>query len=112
VRDLVEMGVFTEYKVYKSLFSLIKKNIIREKHKTPSDAIKEEHLLAELKITSGKKVNQLFIILLIFLLAIFIFSFLKPLRPLKSSKVLLNTGFYEKVFTGTGGRNTANQEKE
>lgn len=98
VRDLVEMGVFTEYKVYKSLFSLIKKNIITEKHKTEPDAMKEERLLAELKITSGNKVNRFFTIVLILLLAVFIFTFLKPLRPLKSGKILLNTGFYQSVF--------------
>ncbi|MCX6578855.1 MAG: DUF4388 domain-containing protein [Candidatus Aminicenantes bacterium] len=103
VRDLVEMGVFTEYKVYKSLFSLIKKNIIKIKHKTEPDIIKEERLLADLKAASGKTVNRFCNAVLIILLLIFIFTFFKPLTPFKQGKVLLNTGLYETLV---------NQEKE
>ncbi|MDQ1353073.1 MAG: hypothetical protein QG657_3379 [Acidobacteriota bacterium] len=115
VRDLVEMGIFTEYKVYKSLFSLIKKNIIRVKHKAEPDTFKEERLLADLKEVSGNTVKRFSNVVLILLLLIFVFTFLKPLIPFKQSKVLMNTGLYENIFPGSGSENketAAKQEKE
>ncbi len=115
VRDLVEMGIFTEYKVYKSLFSLIKKNIIKIKHKAELDTIKEDRLLADLKVASGKTVNRFCNALLILLLLIFGLTFFKPLTPFKQGKVLLNIGLYENIFPGTGSDNmetAVKQEKE
>lgn len=116
VRDLVEMGIFTEYKVYKSLFSLIQKNIIKEKHKIEPDLIKEERMRIDLIANSGNKVNRFFSILLILLLTIFVLTFLKPLNPFKSGKMFLNTGFYKNIFSETGNeknqtQSTRNQEK-
>ena len=101
VAELVEMGVFTQYKVYKSLFNLINKNIIRVKPKSEPEAIKEERLAADLKESSQGNVNRFFNALLILLLLIFVFTFLKPLSPFKKQKILLNTELFETVFPGT-----------
>jgi hypothetical protein len=46
VKDLVEQGVFTEYKVYKSLYNLIRKQIIRRKE-TVDIAGKVEKVMLE-----------------------------------------------------------------
>jgi hypothetical protein len=115
VRDLVEMGIFTEYKVYKSLFSLIKKNIIKVKHKAEPDMLKEERLMADLIESSGKAVNRFSNALLILLVLIFVFTFLKPLMPFKQGKMLLNTGLYQNIFPGTESEHketAVKQEKE
>ncbi len=115
VRDLVEMGIFTEYKVYKSLFSLIKKNIIKVKHKAEPDMLKEERLMADLIEISGKAVNRFSNALLILLVLIFVFTFLKPLMPFKQGKMLLNTGLYQNIFPGTESEHketAVKQEKE
>lgn len=101
VADLVERGVFTQYKVYKSLFNLINKDIVRVKSKTEPEAVKEERLAADMKATSQRNVNRFFNGLLILLLLIFILTFFKPLNPFKKGKILLNTKLYENLFPGT-----------
>jgi hypothetical protein len=101
VADLVEMGVFTQYKVYKSLFNLINKKIIRVKAKTEPEAMKEERYAIDLKESSQGNVNRFFNVLLLLLLLLFVFTFLKPLSPFKKQKILLNKELVETVFPGT-----------
>ncbi len=101
VGDLVEMGVFTEYKVYKCLYNLVKKSIIRSKAKK-TVAVHEEELISEdSKLLTRARINGLFRILLLILFLMFVISFFKPLSPLKNDNVLLKTDFYEKVFVKT-----------
>lgn len=99
VRDLVELGVFTEYKVYKSLYSLVKKSIIRGKEKDKFDEVEEAVLVDELKILTKSRINKLFTILLALLLLMFVIGFFKPLSPLKSDNILIKKNLYENAFS-------------
>jgi len=102
VRELVELGIFTEYKVYKCLYSLIRKSIIRSKEVSKSDEQKEEIMIDELKAITKTRINKLFNILLILLLFILIIGFFKPLNPFRSENILLKTDLYETAFVETG----------
>lgn len=102
VIDLVELGVFTEYKVYKSLYNLVNKSIVRVKAKTESDEVKEERLATGLKISYKRHINNFFNALMILLLLIFIFTFFNPLDPFKKGKVIMKTELYKDVFHETG----------
>ena len=77
VKDVVEMGVFTEYKVYKSLYNLVNKSII-------------------------KVISKFFNVLLILLLLIFVYTIFKPLKPFKKENVILKTELYKKIFPVIG----------
>ena len=108
VIDLVEMGIFTEYKVYKSLFNLLNKSIIKVKEKTPAEEGKEERLKVDLKPKPKNVINKFFNALLILLLLIFVYSVFKPLRPFKKENVILKTELYKNIFPetiNTGKRN-------
>ncbi len=98
VKELVELGIFTEYKVFKCLYSLLKKNIIRGLKKTTADEPGEEVLIDELRSHTKSRIKNLFNILLILLLLLFISGFFKPMKPLNNDNVLLKTGLYENAF--------------
>lgn len=104
VVELVELGVFTEYKVYKSLYNLINKNIVKVKAKAVEEDEKEERLTTELsKVNAKTNINRFYNALLIILILLFIFTFLKPLNPFKDGKVILKTQLYDDVFPGAPG---------
>ncbi len=86
VRDLVEKGEFTEYKIFKSLFNLCNKGLIKKKTRASHDEINqalELSLVLETN-TSRIKLSQL-ILSLVFLLALLL-SFLTPLKPFNQVK--------------------------
>jgi len=101
VIDLVEMGIFTEYKVYKSLFNLVNKSIIKVKEKTPTEEGKEERVRVDLKPKPKNIINKFFNALLILLLLIFVITVFKPLRPFKKESVILKTELYKEIFPET-----------
>jgi len=102
VLELVELGVFTEYKVYKSLYNLINKRIIKVKAKTREVDGRDERVTAEFsKVDAKTNINRFYYALLIILLMFFAFTFLKPLKPFKDGKIILNDKLYEDVFPGT-----------
>ncbi len=102
VLDLVEMGIITEYKVYKSLYSLVNKSIIKRKERVAENGSeKEERTMAAAAADSLSKVRAIYYILLGLLLVIFVVSFLKPLNPFKGDSVLLKTEMYKDVFNGS-----------
>jgi hypothetical protein len=98
VTDLVELGVVTEYKVYKYLFNLIRKSIIKSKEVTRSEEIAEEMRLHELKLGTKSKINRIFYGLLIFLIFIFFLSFFKPLKPFNRDNIIFKDELYKKVI--------------
>jgi len=104
VRNLVELGVFTQYKVYKSLYNLVGKSIIRAKAKGDSEEDGQELLLEELKIDAQRKVDILFKALLVLLLVLAALTFFNPLRPFKSEDFLIKKPLYEKVFPKNTGK--------
>ena len=102
VRELVELGIFTEYKVYKCLYNLIRKSIIRSKEINKSEELDEELLIDELKVVTKTRINKLFQILLILLLLILLIGFFKPLKPFRSDNILLKTDLYKTSLIETG----------
>jgi len=98
VKDLVEMGIFTEYKVYKCLFNLIKKSIIKAKEKSDSEAFDVEQMFDELKLDNRTKMNRIFNLMMILIIMIFGLTFFKPLKPLINENMILKHEFYQKVL--------------
>jgi hypothetical protein len=89
VKDLVEMGVFTEYKVYKSLYNLIRKSIITSKEKGKTDKIDNQLLFEEMRLMSEKKISLIFNIVLAVLLLLLVITFFNPLRPFSSENIII-----------------------
>ncbi|MCK4760603.1 MAG: DUF4388 domain-containing protein [Candidatus Aminicenantes bacterium] len=100
VKDLVDLGIFTEYKVYKGLFNLVRKSVIVAKEKSKTDMVRQEKLVDELRAVSRERINKMFFVFLVLILVMFIIGFFKPLRPLNSDNVLLKGDLYERAFTG------------
>lgn len=99
VKDLVELGIFTEYKVYKSIFNLIKKSIIQAKEKAVSEDLKIDQMFDELKVDKKDRINRLYRAFFILIILLFGLTLLKPLKPFKSDNVLIKKELYRKIFT-------------
>ena len=112
VRDLAELGVFTQYKVYKSLYNLVRKSIIRAKDKGDSGEAGQELLMEELKLDAQRKVDILFKALVVLLLVMAAITFFKPLRPFTNKDILIKKPLYEKVFPKTTGEPTVDVMKQ
>lgn len=94
VKDLVEQGVFTEYKVYKSLYNLIQKQIIRRKETGTPEKL-DEVILEELKISSESKLKNIFYIISLLLVLLFILTFFTPMRPLQNENLLFDSSLMD-----------------
>jgi len=97
VKDLVEMGVFTKYKIYKSISSLLKKGIIHEYKPDDEYESFEGILPGNIEITLKKLdiINYIFIILIVLLFFLSIFT---PMKPFNDSNILLSPE-NEKIIT-------------
>jgi hypothetical protein len=104
VRDLVELGVFTQYKVYKSLYSLVGKSIIKAKEKIGAGEVGEGLITEESKLDAQRNVDILFKALVALFLILAVLTFFKPLRPFKSEDILIKKPLYEKAFPKTTGK--------
>jgi len=94
VKDMVELGLFTEYKIYKNLFNLANKGLMKKKEKTEIQEIQEKKVFEDLEHANARKLsllNQCFLILLTLLLLL---TFFTPLRPLHKKNMLLKTQLY------------------
>ena len=112
VRDLAELGVFTQYKVLKSLYNLVGKSIIRAKAKGEAEEAGKGLVMEELKLDAQRKVDVLFKALAAFLLILALLTFFHPLRPFKSENILIKKPLYEKVFPKTTGKPTTDVTKQ
>ena len=112
VRDLAELGVFTQYKVLKSLYNLVGKSIIKAKAKGASPVVKKELLMEELKIDAQRKIEVLFKAIMVLLSILAVLTFFKPLRPFKSEDILIKKPLYEKIFPKTTGKPTPDVMKQ
>jgi hypothetical protein len=99
VKEIVEMGIFTEYKIYKCLYSLIEKKVIKEKETRISDQEMEKKKISALRQSSLKLVGQYTIILISIFALIFILTFKKPLKPLNNKDILDKTSLFKKILT-------------
>jgi hypothetical protein len=94
VKDIVEMGLFTEYRIYKNLFNLFNKGLMKKKEKTEIQEIQEKKIFEDLEQDNAHKLtrlNQFILTLLVLLLALTFFS---PLRPFHKKNMLLKTQFF------------------
>lgn len=112
VRDLAELGVFTQYKVYKCLYNLVGKSIIRAKAKGDSEEAGQELLMEEIKLDTDRKIDILFKALVVLLLVLAALTFFKPLQPFDSEDMLLNKSLYEKAFPKTTGKPVTDVNKQ
>ncbi len=86
VLNLVEMGIFNKYKVYKSIYNLLKKNIIQKKESKVVEELEQE-LLSQKKVVVGKKINMLQWAYILILLIILLVSFFSPMKPIDSTDI-------------------------
>ena len=112
VRDLAELGVFTQYKVLKSLYNLVGKSIIRAKAKGEAEETGKGLAMEELELDAQRKVDALFKALVGLLLLLALLTFFHPLRPFKSENILIKKPLYEKVFPKTTGKPTTDVMKQ
>lgn len=112
VRDLAELGVFTQYKVLKSLYNLVGKSIIKAKAKSESKEVGKELLMEELKIDAQRKVDVLFRVIMVLLLILAALTFFKPLQPFKSENILIKQPLYEQAFPQTTGKTAMDAMKQ
>jgi hypothetical protein len=101
VRDLVELGVFTEYKVYKSLYNLVKKYIIQAKVKSDAEDSHDLMLHEELRSKAEHNVKLMFNVLVAILTLLLLVTFFSPLRPFQSENLLLKKALYQPQQTKT-----------
>jgi len=98
VKDLVEMGLFTEYKIYKKLYNLFNKGLMKKKEKTETQEIHERKLIADLNASNNSKFKQLFNFFLVILALLLLLTFLTPLRPIHKKNTLLKTPFFQQTL--------------
>lgn len=89
VKDLVEMGVFTKYKIYKSISNLLKKGIIHENRDEEEYETSDSILPGNVELTKGR-IDILIYIVIIIIFSIFLYTFITPLKPFDSNSILLH----------------------
>lgn len=100
VRELVELGVFTEYKVYKSLYNLVNKKIIRAKATEVSDDASESLMMEEIRANSEAVVGHMYKILVLVILIVLALTFFTPLKPFTGDNILLKNNLTPYEYTG------------
>jgi hypothetical protein len=98
VKDLVEMGLFTEYKIYKKLYNLFNKGLMIKKEKTEIQEIQEKKFFADLDFSNDSKLRRLFNFFLITLAVSLLLTFFTPLRPIQKNNLLLKTQSFQKTL--------------
>ncbi|MCK5220667.1 MAG: DUF4388 domain-containing protein [Candidatus Aminicenantes bacterium] len=86
VLNLVEMGIFNKYKVYKSIYNLLKKYIIQKKESNAEKEIEQE-LKSQKKVVTVKKINTLQIVYIILLFIILLITFYTPMKPFDNTDI-------------------------
>ncbi len=99
VKDLVEMGIFTKYKIYKSINNLLNKGIIHEERADDKYETFGGILPGNIEITKRKN-NLIFYFIVLLISAVFIFSFFKPLKPFDESNCLLKESVERVISDG------------
>lgn len=101
VRDLVELGIFTEYKIYKNLFNLVNKAVIRQKEIEPEVPVVERpRTEAAAPADTRRHDRLLFRVLLALLAVIFLLSLWRPLRPLHGGHLLVKDTLIQTAAAG------------
>ena len=98
VRDLVEMGLFTEYKIYKNLYNLVNKKLIHKKEKTENFVSTETRVEEQFLRDTKRKVDFSFRALLFIMILLFVLTFFTPFSPLVKGNILFQRPLYQKIF--------------
>jgi len=98
VRELVEMGLFTEYKIYKNLYNLVNKKLIHKKEKAENIESPETRLEEQFLRDIQKKMDFSFRALLFILVLLFVMTFFTPFSPLAKGNILFQKQLYQKIF--------------
>ncbi len=98
VRDLVEMGLFTEYKIYKNLYNLVNKKLIHKKEKTENFENTETRVEEQFLRDTKRKVDFSFRALLFIMILLFVLTFFTPFSPLVKGNLLFQRPLYQKIF--------------
>ncbi len=100
VRDIVEFGLLTEYKVYKNLFNLLKKDVIEAKSSSlESNTSPEDFFLDERHSQSENLYSKAISAIILVLIIILLITFKAPLKPFQAESVLFDRHVYNS-FTG------------
>lgn len=94
VKDIVELGQFTEYKAYKTLYNLHNKGLVKKKLKTEMQEIQERKLNEDQEQENARRLGMLSRWLLAALAALLLLTFYSPLRPLQRGNMLLKAPLY------------------
>lgn len=94
VNDIVELGQFTEYKVYKTLYNLFNKGLMKKKIKTEIQEIEERKRFEDLERENARKCGLLGRLLLGALVLLLLLTFFTPLRPFRRDNMLLRAAAY------------------
>jgi predicted transcriptional regulator len=94
VKDIVELGLFTEYKIYKNLLNLFNKGLMKKKEKTEIQEIREKKIFEDLELGNAHKLDRLSQFLLLLLALILMLTFFTPLRPFHDKNMLVKTQLY------------------
>ncbi len=94
VQDIVELGLFTEYKIYKNLYNLFNKGLMKKKEKTEIQEIQEKKVFEDLEHENANKLNRLSKTILALLVLVLLLTFFVPLRPFLSKNMLLKAPLY------------------
>jgi hypothetical protein len=94
VKDIVELGLFTEYKIYKNLFNLFNKGLMKKREKTEIQEIQEKKVFEDLEQDNARKLDRLSQILLLLLALMLLLTFFAPLRPFHEKNMLVKTQLY------------------
>jgi hypothetical protein len=94
VKDIVELGLFTEYKIYKNLFNLLNKGLMKKKEKTEIQEIQEKKIFEDLEHANARKIGLLSRVLLALLALVLLLTFFAPLRPVQAQNMLLKAKLF------------------
>jgi hypothetical protein len=94
VKDIVELGLFTEYKIYKNLFNLFNKGLMKKKEKTEIQEIREKKIFEDMEHENARRLGRLSQFLLLLAALLLMLTFFTPLRPFHEKNMLLKTQLY------------------
>jgi len=94
VKDIVELGLFTEYKIYKNLFNLFNKGLMKKKEKTEIQEIEEKKIVEDIEHANDRRLGFLSRVFLALLALILLLTFFVPLRPFDGRNILLKAPLY------------------
>lgn len=91
VRDLVEMGLFTEYKIYKNLFNLVNKGMIRTREPSKDEETLERRVLEEVRAEFTARCYRVGTIMWFLFLVLFLFTLTRPFHPWDPGNLIQRT---------------------